>query len=204
MLDSFSLFLASAVVISLSGVMAPGPMFAVTVAKGHGDPLAGAWIGVGHGVVEFPLMAAIYFGLGSVFSHGAVKDVVAVAGGIVLVLMGYGMIKARNALAVDGRALPYNSVTAGVLSSAANPYFLLWWATVGAALISRSLEFGLLGFLVFAVAHWLCDVGWGLVVSASVNKTKRFWSERLHRYLFTACGIILLYFGVWFMRSVFV
>lgn len=204
MVDGFILFLFSAVLISLSGVMAPGPMFAVTVAKGHGDPLAGAWIGVGHGVVEFPLMAAIYLGLGSALGHGFVKDTVALAGGVVLVVMGYGMIKARNTLAADGSALPYNAVTAGVLSSAANPYFLLWWATVGAALVSRSLEFGLLGFVIFAVAHWLCDVGWCLAVSASVNKTRRFWSERLHRYLFVACGIILLYFGVWFAQSAFV
>jgi threonine/homoserine/homoserine lactone efflux protein len=204
MAEGFVLFLLSAVAISLSGVMAPGPMFAVTVAKGHSDPLAGAWVGLGHGVVEFPLMAGIYLGFGSVLAHGAVKDVVAVAGGIVLVVMGYGMIRARNTLALDGTALPYNAVTAGVLSSAANPYFLLWWATVGATLVSRSLKFGLVGFVIFAIAHWLCDVGWSLAVSASVNKTKRFWSQRLHRYLFIACGIILFYFGVWFVHSVFV
>ncbi len=201
MAESFALFLLSAVVISLSGVMAPGPVFAVTVAKGHSDPFAGAWIGVGHGVIEFPLMAGIYLGFGSVLASGTVKDVVAVAGGIMLVLMGYGMIKARNTLVHDAKALPYNAVTAGAISSAANPYFLLWWATVGAALISRSLKFGLVGFVIFAIAHWLCDVGWSLVVSASVNKTKRFWSERLHRYIFVGCGAILLYFGVWFVRS---
>ena len=204
MAEGFVLFLFSAIIISLSGVMAPGPMFAVTVAKGHSDPLAGAWISVGHGAVEFPLMAAIYLGLGSALAHGVVKDTVAVAGGAVLLVMGYGMIRARNTLVADGTALPYNAVTAGALSSAANPYFLLWWATVGAALVSRSLEFGLLGFVIFAIAHWLCDVGWCLVVSASVNKTKRFWSERLHRYIFVACGLILLYFGVWFVQSVFV
>lgn len=48
-------FLFTAVIISLSGVMAPGPMTTVTISKGSKSPYAGALIAVGHGIVEFPL-----------------------------------------------------------------------------------------------------------------------------------------------------
>jgi hypothetical protein len=53
---SYLQFLAGAMVISLTGVMAPGPLAAVTVGKGSKAPHAGALVAVGHAVVEFPLM----------------------------------------------------------------------------------------------------------------------------------------------------
>ncbi|GAH55236.1 unnamed protein product, partial [marine sediment metagenome] len=60
---SLGLFLFSAVGISLTGVMLPGPLTAATIAKGYGDKNAGALIAVGHAVIEIPLIAAIYLGL---------------------------------------------------------------------------------------------------------------------------------------------
>ena len=57
-------FLIQTILISLSGVMAPGPITAVTIGKGSVSPYAGALVAVGHGIVEFPLMAAVYFGAG--------------------------------------------------------------------------------------------------------------------------------------------
>ena len=54
-------FLLSVVVISLSGVMMPGPLFAVTVAKSYKSQLAGMQIALGHALVEIPLILFIYF-----------------------------------------------------------------------------------------------------------------------------------------------
>ena len=61
-------FLLEAVLVSLSGVMAPGPITAVTIGKGSDSPHAGALVAVGHGIVEFPLMIAIFYGFGRVLT----------------------------------------------------------------------------------------------------------------------------------------
>ncbi len=61
-------FLLSLVGISLSGVMMPGPMFAVTLAKSYKSQLAGTQIALGHAIVEIPLMLLIYFGFGRFIS----------------------------------------------------------------------------------------------------------------------------------------
>ena len=195
-------FLLGVVVISLSGVLMPGPLFAVTVAKGHGDALAGAKVGIGHGIVEFPMMALIYFGFGSAFAYAPVKATIGIVGGAMLIIMGYGMIKARDKLAEEGHTLPYNSYTAGIISTAVNSYWFIWWATVGAMLVSKSITFGILGFILMALTHWLCDFFWGLLVSTTVYKTKHLWGQRVHRYVFMGCGVALVGFGVWFIESV--
>lgn len=195
------LFLVGVVIISLSGVLMPGPVFAVTVAKGHQDSLAGAKVGIGHGVVEFPMMALIYFGFGSVFAYAPVKATIGVAGGFMLLYMGYGMIKERNRLAEEGYSLSYNSYSAGMLTTVVNPYWFLWWATVGAALVGKSITFGVVGFVLMALLHWLCDFFWGLLVSISVFRTKHLWNRRAHRYVFMGCGMTLVGFGAWFIES---
>ena len=60
-ITNFYLFLASVMLISLSGVLMPGPLFAVTIQKSAKSKTAGALIAVGHGILEFPLMFLIFF-----------------------------------------------------------------------------------------------------------------------------------------------
>ncbi|MDD4289511.1 MAG: LysE family transporter, partial [Atribacterota bacterium] len=61
----FLSFLFKTVIISLSGVMAPGPITAMTVSKGTQNPHSGPMIAIGHGIVELPLILIIFFGFGN-------------------------------------------------------------------------------------------------------------------------------------------
>ena len=85
-------FLVDTVLISLSGVMAPGPVTAVTVGKGSESPHAGALVAIGHGIVEFPLIALIFLGFGRLFNMLYVKTAIALVGGALLIYMGIGII----------------------------------------------------------------------------------------------------------------
>ena len=89
-ITDFYLFLSSVALISLSGVLLPGPLFAVTIEKASKHKTAGALIAFGHGVVEFPLMFLIYF----VLSEFAIPDIlqvgVGVVGGLLMIFMDDG------------------------------------------------------------------------------------------------------------------
>ncbi len=63
--ESLPLFLGSVIFLSASGVMMPGPVTAVTVAKGSQRKWAGVLVAIGHGIIEIPLILLIYFGLAS-------------------------------------------------------------------------------------------------------------------------------------------
>ena len=193
--------LLSVIVISLSGVMMPGPLFAVTVAKSYKSQYAGAKVAIGHGIAELPLMLLIYFGLAQFFQHNLVQLLVSVVGGSMLIWLGIGMFRIRASIIERGKDLPYNSVVAGVVTSALNPFFILWWATVGSMLIMNSLNFGIMGFALFIPAHWLCDVVWLLFISILVYKTQSLWGRKFQEGLFTACSLILIVFGGWFLVS---
>lgn len=161
---SFGAFLLQAILISLSGVMAPGPLTVVVVGKGAKSSRAGALIALGHGAVEFPLMVLIALGLGPFFQHRAFATSIGLAGGVVLLWMAAGLLLSlrRGSTRETGsehmrEASPF---TAGVLMTGGNPYFIIWWATVGATLVLRAWGYGVWQFALFAVIHWSLDLIW--------------------------------------------
>lgn len=191
----FMTFLAEAVLISLSGVMAPGPITTVVIGKGSESPHAGAWVALGHGIVEIPLMVAVFFGVGYLLDAPYVQASIALLGGLFLLWMGIGMLRGIKQESIRGRGYGSSPVVSGILLSIGNPYFLVWWATVGAALIMRSVRFGVMGFLAFALAHWLCDFAWDYFLSALSFKGGQFFGRRFQEVIFVACGVLLLFFG---------
>jgi threonine/homoserine/homoserine lactone efflux protein len=192
-------FLAQAVLISLSGVMAPGPVTAVTVGKGSRSPHAGALVAVGHGMVEVPLMVAIFYGLGRLIALSHVKAIIGLVGGFLLLAMGIDMLRSMNKAEVTTRLSERSSLVAGMLLSVGSPYFIVWWATVGAALIIRSVGFGLVGFLVFAAVHWTCDFVWYYFLSALSYKGGQFFGRVFQKVIFAVCGGALLFFAARFI-----
>jgi threonine/homoserine/homoserine lactone efflux protein len=193
--------LLSVIVISFSGVMMPGPMFAVTLAKSYQSPWAGARISLGHAVIEVPLILLIYFGFARFFENTTVQLVLSLLGGAMIIWMGISMFRSRTEVVNKGKSVSYNAFVAGILTSGLNPFFLLWWATIGSMLIMRFLDFGLGGLAVFTVVHWLCDLAWLSFVSILVYKTKSLWSKRFHEGVFIVCSLILVGFGSWFLVS---
>jgi len=193
--------LLSVVIISLSGVMMPGPMFAVTLAKSYRSPWAGVQIALGHAVIEVPLILLIYFGFARFFEITAVQLVLSILGGGMIIWLGIAMFRARTGVVQRGKDLPYNSVVAGMVTSALNPFFILWWATIGSMLIMKFLNFGATGLIALIVVHWLCDLVWLSLVSTIVYRTHSLWGLKFQEWLFITCSLLLIGFGAWFLVS---
>jgi threonine/homoserine/homoserine lactone efflux protein len=193
--------LLSVVVISFSGVMMPGPMFAVTLAKSYRSPWAGTLISLGHAVVEVPLILLIYFGFAQFFENSIVQLVLSILGGGMIIWLGIGMFRSRTSVVREGKDLPYSAFTAGIITSGLNPFFILWWATIGSMLVMRFHEFGIGGLSVFIVVHWLCDLVWLSFVSVMVYKSRSLWGQRFQEWVFIASSLLLAGFGLWFVIS---
>ena len=194
-------FLLGIVAISLSGVMMPGPMFAVTVGQSYQSPLAGISIALGHAIVEIPLILLIYFGFARFFEHNMVQLILSIPGGTVLIWLGITTFRIRTEVFRQGRDVTFNPLVAGVVTSALNPPFILWWATIGSILIMNSLEFGVAGFALLVPVHWLCGLVWLSLVSAVIYKTRSLWGRKFQQGLLIICSLMLIGFGGWFLVS---
>ena len=193
--------LLSVIVISFSGVMMPGPLFAVALVKSYKSPLAGSQIALGHAVIEVPLILLIYFGFAQFFRSSVVQLVLSILGGGMILWLGISMFRARAEALHNGKDLPYNAFTAGILTSGLNPFFFVWWATIGSMLIMKFLIFGTTGLIVFTVAHWLVDLLWLSFISILIYRTHSLWGRKFQEGLFIACSLLLIGFGGWFLVS---
>ncbi|MEJ2192564.1 MAG: LysE family transporter [Nitrospirota bacterium] len=193
-------FLFSAAAVSLSGALSPGPLTAAVVQQGGRSRLAGVLAALGHGVVEFPLIA---LGASTVFKAEGVRVAIGLAGGGYLIFLAKGLVLPTGRRSEGGEAGGASSLVSGMVLSAGNPYFLLWWATVGLTLVAGAVSFGTAGVVLFAVVHWLCDLVWLSFLSLLSHKGVRAFGAGLARKVDLVSGLVMLVFGgIFIMESV--
>lgn len=192
-------FLLQAVALSLAGVLSPGPVAAAALAIGANRRHAGAWIAVGHGIVEFPLMLLIVLGVETIWNNRAFHVVVGLAGGAALLVMG-GMMLADLRRPAEYTASPRtgNPLWTGVVLTAGNPFFLVWWATAGLNLTKEVYRLGVLAFAVFALVHWMCDLVWLEALSQASHRGVKLLGPRSVKVVLAVCGTTMIGFAIYF------
>ncbi|MDF9409982.1 MAG: LysE type translocator [Pelotomaculum sp. PtaB.Bin013] len=214
----------TAFIIGFSGAMVPGPL--LTVAIGESFQLgfiAGPLLMLGHGLLEIALIFALAGGLSVFLTQTLVSHIIAIAGGIFLVYMGYGIAKdayigkfsfnlqqedtgsestvisESSAVAVGKRRM--RVVAMGILVSLSNPYWTIWWATVGLAYITMSLNSGYTGLTVFFTGHILADFTWYSLVAAVVAGGRKFLSGGVYKGVLLVCGVFMIGLGGYFLYN---
>jgi|SRR3972149_6075940 len=193
-------FAIAVITISVSGVMSPGPLFAANVAYGlKGGARAGLKMAYGHTIVELPLVILLGVGALSLESVPQFRETVALAGAISLFVFAGIQIKSvlkKPSSIFEGRHGPF---IAGIMLSALNPFFLIWWFTIGFKLISDSLvlaSFAGIGIM-FAFHIWM-DYAWLCTVGFLSSKGKKILSSKNYNIFMIAISGVLVYFGIVF------
>lgn len=218
----------SSFVIAFSGAMMPGPLLTITIDESaRRGFIAGPLLILGHAVLELTLILALAAGLSAFLTKAGVSHTIAVLGGAFLIYMGFNMARdayagkislkavsqvrqgdgspvsletgASNHFNKTSRRHRLHPVLAGILFSVSNPYWLLWWATIGLGYIILSMQRGFLGLSLFFSGHILADLVWYTLISAAVAGGIRFLNNRIYRGILVACGVFLLGLGSCFI-----
>jgi threonine/homoserine/homoserine lactone efflux protein len=189
--------------VALSGALMPGPLLTVTIGE---SPRRGARTGpllvAGHGLLELALVSAVFWGAAPYLNQRAVVMAIALAGAVILLWMAWGMFRAlpRLSLTSTGQGGAGRSLVAtGILMSLANPYWTIWWVTIGLNYIIRSQPQGIWGVLCFFVGHILADFVWYTAVSTAMSKGRHLLTDRIYRILTGACAACLVLFAGLFL-----
>ena len=197
-------FAATVILLSTSGALAPGPLFFVTITHGtKTGAKSGLLFSIAHSLIEFTLVILLAIGLLSVANQPAVKLIVGGAGGIALIV--FGSMQIRSSLHEANEANETKKTTKhllllGLALTGLNPYFIIWWLTIGANLILLSLEFaGLWGVLFMYICHVWVDFAWLTLVAGFAKKGAKILRKKWYRALIAIFGAILIYFGLSFL-----
>ncbi len=198
-------FAAIVIVISASGVMAPGPLFTANVAYGLRDGTrAGIKMAIGHAVVEFPLVVLLGIGVFSLEIFPEFRTVISIVGAITLFAFAAIQIKTvfrkKESIFSNTKQGP---LIAGIALSALNPFFIIWWLTIGFKLISDAmLIWAFAGILIVFGLHIWMDFAWLGTVSFLAKKSAKILSNRNYRIIIVGLSLMLVYFGITFLLDI--
>ncbi|MCD6409528.1 MAG: LysE family transporter [Candidatus Verstraetearchaeota archaeon] len=211
-------FAVLVVVLTASGALAPGPLFFATLLMGVKK---GGWSGfkvaVGHSAVELPLVLLLALGLLTVLNVTAVKLALGIGGGVVLIAL--GLLQLRDGVNAWRRRVDFfevdekkgsgaarlmdNPFFVGAVLSAFNPFFILWWLTIGAQLVLEALALAaLVGVLIMYVLHVWMDYAWLTVVARAAHTGRKLLSPKSYAATLAVFGVVLILFGAHFISKV--
>jgi len=200
-------FVGTVIVVTASGALAPGPLsFGILMQGSKEGARSGFSCAVGHTLVEFPLVLALALGLLAAASQPTIKAVIGLVGGLGLIGFGvlqiYGTLKSKTESGEKTRArnLPVSSVVLGLALTGLNPYFILWWLTIGSVLIVQALAFAaIIGVLIMYIAHVWMDYAFLTSLAYFAKKGTNIAGSKYYKLLLTAFGLILVYYGMTFI-----
>ena len=198
-------FVATVIFLTASGALAPGPLFFVTISHGaRSGAKSGFVFSIAHTLVEFTLVMLLAGGLLTVANEPVVKLIFGVAGGLVLLVFGAlqirGAIKSRSDESGSEGVATRNLLLIGLVFTGLNPFFVVWWLTVGASLILVALEIASFAGVVFMYGcHVWMDYVWLTVVAHFSKMGTNVVGLKWYRIVMAVFGAVLIYFGLTFL-----
>ncbi|MBU1077396.1 MAG: LysE family translocator [Spirochaetes bacterium] len=204
------LIFSGAFIVGLSGALMPGPLMTITISHSvKRGFIAGPLVILGHMILEISLLIAIVLGFKNVISAPLAMKVVFIAGGAILIALGIDlMINHRKSTVPTGtteksalKKVFSHPIISGIVVSLSNPYWTIWWVTIGLGYVIKALKYGFLGITLFFSGHILSDLIWYSFISYTFSRGKKFFHDRTYHSIIFICGIFLIFFGLWFLYS---
>jgi len=193
------------IIISASGVMSPGPLFAANITYGLKEGAkSGIKIAIGHSIVELPLIILLGIGVFSLEIFPEFRTAISIFGAITL--FGFAGIQIRTILKKNNNITikpKQGPIITGILFSALNPFFIIWWLTIGFKLISDAMMiWAFAGILIVFVLHIWMDFAWLGITAFLASKSKRIISNKNYKIMVLGLSMALIYFGITFLIDV--
>jgi threonine/homoserine/homoserine lactone efflux protein len=195
--------------VTSSGALSPGPLFFATMNHGSKSGARGGFLfSVGHTIFEFPFVLVIAFGLLATNIHPVIERIVGILGGIFLIYFGISQIRIDQSVVASKpnyvRGIPNNPLIQGLVFTALNPFFIMWWLTVGSKMVLNSLGIASsLGILIMYFSHVWIDFAWLMVIGHLAHKGTNLLGRKSYLLITRLCGVILILFGISFLYSSF-
>lgn len=202
-----SLIFLNSFVVGFSGAMMPGPLLAVGISETpkHGWR-TGPVITIGHAIAEVGVVVVLMLGVVAVAQNSTVTQVISIVGGGALLLMGLMMIwdtlKSRvkyDATSTTEKGSQRLLAGKGITATLSNPYWWVWWGTVGLALLVDSQKAGIKGPAVFYFGHIMSDLVWYTTVSVILWQGRKLLMGSGLKVLLLLCALFLIYLGAKFL-----
>ena len=225
--SAFWVIFSFSFLVALTGAMSPGPLLTYTIIKSAKTNtrgyLMGLWIITGHAILEMAIIVFLLLGFSFVLKNIVVVRAIGIVGGLILVYLGACIARDvyRGTIPTTfldspnerdkepdsfGRRGLENPVVGGVLVSMSNPYWWVWWATIGFAfMVQFDVSFRQWPkLLAFFLGHEAGDLLWYMIVSFLAFFGLRHMNRKIYYGVLLICGAFMSLFGIYLGISSFI
>ena len=212
--------------VALTGAMTPGPLLTYTIIKSikasKRGYLMGLWVIAGHAVIEMAIIIFLLLGFSFILENILIVRIIGLLGGVILVYFGISILRDvycgnistsflnssekqnQRADLFKSKGLE-NPIFGGMIVSMSNPYWWVWWATIGLAfMVQFNVSFKQWpGLLAFFLGHEAGDLLWYLIVSFLTFFGLRHLNKRVYYGVLICCGAFMILFGIYLGSSPF-
>ena len=204
--------------VALTGAMSPGPLLTYTIIRSVDTRdrgyLMGLWIIVGHAIVELAIVILLLLGFSFLLKNIYVVHAIGIVGGVILGYFSISIIRdvytgkvsdafLNSAEQPDrdrGSALnkgQKNPVIGGIVVSMSNPYWWVWWGTIGLGfMVQFEVTFSEWpNLLAFFLGHEAGDLAWYLLVSFTAFFGVKRLNRKVYHIILVCCGVFMILFG---------
>ena len=191
--------------LAFSGAMMPGPLLTATISESaRRGGLTGPLLILGHSLLELAMLLLLLLGLAPFLKQDMIFAAIALVGAGILAWMATGMVRSLPTLKIDWDAHQDRSgplISTGILMSLSNPYWTIWWATIGLGYLVSCRALGALGIAAFFLGHIAGDFVWYTTISVLVAKGRHLLTNRVYRGLIGLCAVFLACFACYFVYA---
>ncbi|MBC8017614.1 MAG: LysE family translocator [Verrucomicrobia bacterium] len=194
-------YLSIGVILGLSAGFSPGPLLMLVVSETlHHGTRSGMRVALAPIITDLPIILVTLFVLVKLSGYHYLLGLISLVGGIFVLFMGYEAIRAQAVELHLPKEQP-RSLQKGILTNFLSPHPYLFWISVGAPILTKSLSIGLEAFFAFIGSFYLSLVGSKITLAIAVGRSKVFLSSRLYLFTMRFIGILLILFAVLLLRE---
>jgi threonine/homoserine/homoserine lactone efflux protein len=228
-MDMYSLWIifSFSFLTALTGALSPGPLLTYTIIKTMESKTRGYLIGfaviAGHALLEMVIVIALLSGLTFLLKNVLIIRIVSITGCLFLIFFGVSIIRdvIKGKVQIDflhpgkkavtgsekkaAASVLKNPVIGGIITSMSNPYWWIWWASIGSAFwvtFNISAD-NIPGIISFFLGHEAGDLVWYVFISFIIFFGKGFISKKIYLSVLVLCGVFMILFGAYLGISPF-
>jgi len=187
---------------AFSGALTPGPLLTTVIYESAKQGFkSGPLIILGHALIEIIMVTFIVLGPIRFINNSLTIRIISLAGSFILLYFGINMLTNLSSVNIKQKTTdkkPSNLALTGIIMSIANPYWTIWWLTIGLGLILGAQKLGILGIIIFFLGHICADLGWYSAVSWAISRKRRMISVKVYKIITSLCAYMLICFGIYF------
>ena len=194
-------FLTAGLVLGLSAGFSPGPLLMLVISETlHHGTRSGVRVALSPIITDFPIIAATLLLLVKPSGYHSLLGAISLAGGLFVLYTGYESLRTRPVQLDLPRERP-KSLRKGVLTNLLSPHPYLFWITVGAPLLTKSLNIGFAAFFAFIGSFYLSLVGAKIILAVAVGRSRAFMGSSVYLCIVRTLGILLTFFALLLFRE---